>query len=1571
MAAGENALVEREWPFAMQFKRRGKGVLMKRVFMLAVAMSMVVSITEAVFGATIRVPQDQPTIQAGINAAVNGDTVLVAPGVYTENLSISGKGIWLKSTEGKQVTTLQQTTGGQDLLTLRNGNGMNSGIRGFTFRQVTGANCVDSRYSGTVEIRNCEFSNNTPPQVDDDGCVFIADGGVIANNVFVSNNGGRHGSGIRAAGAAKLIIEYNTFRNNSATYGAAINLLHKHNAVVRYNVLEDNIAASYAGGIYVANATGVLVHNNTIVRCRSLDNGGGGICFGGSSEDTAYNNIVFDCEGFAIWAVNSPNTWTDYNNCFSNSPGNYQTVNVGTGSIAVDPDFRNATMGDYQLNPTSLCINAGNPHPMYNDSDGSRNDIGAIPHIGESPVAATIRVPQDQPTIQAGIDAAVNGDTVLVAPGVYTENINFAGKLVVLRSSDGAASTTIAAANVDEPTVSMVSGEPKGATLRGFTITGSQNSGIRCWGSSPTLLENVITGNRSNSTNRGAGVDLKNTSGSKVSHNTFNLNVAHSYGPGVHVADDDKFSLNDTICYNLFYDNSGYGAIRALKDTDGLSIFNNTILGTTIGLYLQTNQGKDVYAMNNIICGSVEYSAVHVWNNSDVRLWYNCTFANTVDYNLPPGTGSIFADAQFVDIASRDFNLTLTSPCVNAGNPSEIFNDPDGSRNDIGAFPFEDPRGTFVDCANGDDNATGTFNDPFRTIAQAIAVADTSDTIFVFPGECQEAVVIAKPVNLISLEGPELTTIRGVNGQRCIAVDGVTEDTVRIEGFTITGGNPSQPDDRYFNGGGGILAHYSVVQVDNCIVTGNSTPSAGGGILFRNNTDFRLTNTTICHNTAPSSSGGGLATVNAAGGVIERTTIAGNSAGLNGGGVFFFAATPEYYGMDFIMTNSVVINNLATEGGAGIGARRADVNLRSTIVVNNQRGGGVNDLFGVYASESDLITNNDYNDVWGNVGGLDFDPAIIVGSHSLSVDPQFVGDTTCAATALDFCSKLVDTGDPLILPLAGGGVRSDIGRADVSSSECEYRPNRVWVGAAEYVDCQRLKLPVWIVNDLDTIAAVTTPLNWSHAGLIYDSVRWQNSRVANWEFKLVTANNAARTILLGATRLVAPALLPDSGLFCEVFFHANGIAEGAAICVDSGYIAPGGEFIFSDIYARTLYPGFTTHCFDYWPPCALVIAPNGGEVYVGLNSESVMWRFLDDDADSTAVWLSLDGGATYPRYLGSVAGADTTLTWSVPILWEEDCKVRVKNYRPAGIVEGDVSDNLFSIHSIGDTDCSNRIDIADIVCMINFMFPAGTDPCTCIERARDANCDGRFNISDAVHMVNYIFASGPPPCPDNLPAAKMHRPAVDICRDAAVRGEELTVTIASVFDLAAVEWEIDIPMADVKAVRLGGAAEGMQLYQSRLAGGRLKIGVIDLTGEHSIGAGEVIRIELNGAVDLESISLTGIVVDREAVAYDVSANLKSAARPASYTLEQNQPNPFNPQTTIEFTIVEPGWTEVVVFNVLGEEVRRLMAGSLAAGAHSVTWDSRDDSGASLPSGVYFYRLTSGDFSATRKMLLLK
>ena len=101
--------------------------------------------------------------------------------------------------------------------------------------------------------------------------------------------------------------------------------------------------------------------------------------------------------------------------------------------------------------------------------------------------------------------------------------------------------------------------------------------------------------------------------------------------------------------------------------------------------------------------------------------------------------------------------------------------------------------------------------------------------------------------------------------------------------------------------------------------------------------------------------------------------------------------------------------------------------------------------------------------------------------------------------------------------------------------------------------------------------------------------------------------------------------------------------------------------------------------------------------------------------------------------------------------------------------------------------------------------------------------------------------------------------------------------------------------------------------------------------------------------------------------------VRDGTRPvlSGYSLEQSYPNPFNPQTTITYRLAEDGPVNLVIFNATGQRVRTLVNAERRAGNYSVEWDGRSDDGQVLASGIYLYRIESGPFRHTRRLVLVR
>ncbi len=113
-------------------------------------------------------------------------------------------------------------------------------------------------------------------------------------------------------------------------------------------------------------------------------------------------------------------------------------------------------------------------------------------------------------------------------------------------------------------------------------------------------------------------------------------------------------------------------------------------------------------------------------------------------------------------------------------------------------------------------------------------------------------------------------------------------------------------------------------------------------------------------------------------------------------------------------------------------------------------------------------------------------------------------------------------------------------------------------------------------------------------------------------------------------------------------------------------------------------------------------------------------------------------------------------------------------------------------------------------------------------------------------------------------------------------------------------------------------------------------------------------------------------VDGSIYVKDITAIRQTDPVPTKYVLDQNYPNPFNPTTMITFGLPKESNVTLEVYNILGMKVRTLIAGErMNAAKYSIDWDGKDNSGMSVPSGVYLYRLHTDKFDAARKMVLVK
>jgi parallel beta-helix repeat protein len=351
---------------------------------------------------TIQVPANQPTIQAGINAANNGDVVLVAPGTYFENINFYGKAITVKSSGGAKVTIID---GGNvtSVVTFDSGEGLNSILGGFTIQHGSALNEGGGIYiysSSPTVVDNIVTENTAGNGGAGIAVTFssaLVKGNTVTNNSqILGYSGGVGGGGIEIGGAGAAQIIHNLVESNnwSSAEGGGMSLFAAGTPTLENNIIRGNVAYDEGGGIWIVNYSNALIVqnliynnsaaegagiyflvpegyvgpvlvNNTIVGTSSSSQGSAVYASGYDDQVQFYNNLMIGSAGSnavycdPTYGANQP-TFTN-NDAYSASGSGLQGTCSGqaseNGNLSVDPMFRGKT--NFQVNAGSPILGAG------------------------------------------------------------------------------------------------------------------------------------------------------------------------------------------------------------------------------------------------------------------------------------------------------------------------------------------------------------------------------------------------------------------------------------------------------------------------------------------------------------------------------------------------------------------------------------------------------------------------------------------------------------------------------------------------------------------------------------------------------------------------------------------------------------------------------------------------------------------------------------------------------------------------------------------------------------------------------------------------------------------------------------------------------------------------------------------------------------------------------------------------------------------------------------------------------------------------------------------------------------
>ncbi len=353
----------------------------------------------------IHIPGDYPTIQQGVDISSDGDTVLVQPGTYVENINFNGHNIALGSLflPSQDTVFISQTIIDGDssgsVVTFNHGETPNAIITGFTIQNGFsmnggGINCFSSNPTICNNIINGNSAEGNGGGIYCDSSDPVISFNMISGNTVYDGTGG----GVYCWNNSSPIISANTISGNSAHNGGGICCGPVSSPVIRGNIICLNSAApgGYGGGIYCL-ASSPLISNNVIhsnVATSWLFGYGGGICFSECGGMIVNNTLSLNYARYGggmavldasypvlkntiLWvntAPTVPQILIDDVSTLAVTYSNIQdTLWPGAGNLSVDPLFRDTAAGDFHLMSTacgdsldSPCIDAG--HPAMVDS---------------------------------------------------------------------------------------------------------------------------------------------------------------------------------------------------------------------------------------------------------------------------------------------------------------------------------------------------------------------------------------------------------------------------------------------------------------------------------------------------------------------------------------------------------------------------------------------------------------------------------------------------------------------------------------------------------------------------------------------------------------------------------------------------------------------------------------------------------------------------------------------------------------------------------------------------------------------------------------------------------------------------------------------------------------------------------------------------------------------------------------------------------------------------------------------------------------------------------------------------
>ena len=384
-------------------------------------------------------------------------------------------------------------------------------------------------------------------------------------------------------------------------------------------------------------------------------------------------------------------------------------------------------------------------------------------------------------------------------------------------------------------------------------------------------------------------------------------------------------------------------------------------------------------------------------------------------------------------------------------------------------------------------------------------------------------------------------------------------------------------------------------------------------------------------------------------------------------------------------------------------------------------------------------------------------------------------------------------------------------------------------------------------------------------------------------------------------------------------------------------------------------------------PLVTLTTPNGGENWISFNQQNITW--ISQNITNVSIEYSTNNGGNWTSVISSTPAAAGSYNWTVPNTPSTQCLVRISDASNLSI--NDVSDNVFTItSSLTVTAPNGGENWLGTYSQHNITWTSQNITNLSIEYSTNNGSSWTSVISStpaSAGSYNWTIPNTPSTqCLVRISDAS--NASINDVSNAAFTitapNPTLTVTAPNGGEnwvagtVRSVKWN----RQDVNNIKIEYSTDNGSVWivvvESRPAGG---IRSYNWTIPNTPSTQCLVRI-----TDVDNASINDVSNNTFTIQPIVSVDDVISEIPEEYDLYQSYPNPFNPSTTIKFSLPEATDVSLIIYNTLGQKVAQLVSSKLDAGRYSYQWDAGD-----IATGLYIYELRTDKFVSVKKMMLLK